>query len=284
MKFFVLGANGMAGHTLSLYLTQEGHEVVGYAREPSRVCETVAGDAFETEKIQSVIEKGEFDAVVNCIGILNKFVDKDLATGIFVNSYFPHRIAKFCELCCCKFVHISTDCVFSGKSYGYTEDDIPDETSYYGRTKFLGEVTDGKHLTIRTSIVGPELKEKGIGLFHWFMGQKGEAYGYANVMWSGVTTLELAKAIRAAVNQNISGLYYLSNNTGISKYELLKLFNRYCNKGRTNIIKSDKPISGKVLISTRKDFDYAVPDYESMIKEMGEWIVSHRSLYGRYFH
>ena len=282
MKFFVLGATGMAGHTLALYLVEHGHQVVGYARQKSPVCDTVTGDASEIEKIQNIIEKEKFDVVVNCIGILNKFVDDDLATGVFVNSYFPHIVAKFCGSYGCKMIHISTDCVFSGKSYGYTEDDIPDETSYYGRTKFLGEVVDGNHLTIRTSIVGPELKEKGIGLFHWFMRQKDAVSGYAQVIWSGATTLELAKGILAAAKQNVSGLYYLSNNTGISKYGLLKLFNHYCNGDRVNIIRSEKPISSRVLISTRRDVEYNVPDYETMVKEMREWIGSHKSLYSQY--
>ncbi len=282
MKFFVLGARGMAGHVVALYLSEQGHQVVGYARQPSPVCKTVVGDAFDTEKLKHEIEIGEFDVVINCIGILNKSVDSNLAAGIFINSYFPHYVAQCCDSCGCKLIHISSDCVFSGRAAGYVEEDIPDESSYYGRTKFLGEVTAGIHLSMRTSIVGPELKESGIGLFNWFMHQKDDVHGYAHVMWSGVTTVELARAVLAAAEQKISGLYYLSNNEGISKYELLKLFNRYCNKDRRHIIKSEEPISSKVLVCTRSDFKYNVPNYEDMVKEMSAWISEHQNIYGQY--
>ena len=180
MKYLILGARGMAGHMVALYLQEQGHEVVGYARQQSPVCETIVGDAFETDKINSIIENGKYDVVVNCIGILNKAVDRDLANGIFINSYFPHYVAQCCDLYGCKLIHISSDCVFSGNAAGYAEDDVPDETSYYGRTKFLGEVTAGIHLSMRTSIVGPELKESGIGLFNWFMHQKEEIRGFAH--------------------------------------------------------------------------------------------------------
>ncbi len=282
MKFLILGARGMAGHAIALYLNEQGHDVVGYARQPSPVCKTIVGDAFDTEKLKNEIQKGEFDVIVNCVGILNRAVDSNLATGIFLNSYFPHYIAQCCDSYGSKLIHISSDCVFSGKAAGYVEEDIPDESSYYGRTKFLGEVTSGIHLSLRTSIVGPELKEGGIGLFNWFMHQKGDVHGYAHVLWSGVTTIELAKAVLAAADQNISGLYYLSNNVGISKYELLKLFNHYCNMDRKKIIKSEEPISSKVLVCTRTDFDYKVPEYENMVEEMSKWIVGHKSIYGQY--
>lgn len=282
MKFLVLGARGMAGHTIALYLKEQGHEVIGYARQQSPVCTTIVGDAFDTKKIQAIIGDSNFDVVINCIGILNKSVDMNLANGIFINSYLPHFIAQCCDLSGSKFIHISSDCVFSGNAAGYVERDVPDETSYYGRTKFLGEVTAGIHLSIRTSIVGPELKESGIGLFNWFMHQKEIVNGYTHVMWTGVTTLELARAILIMTEQKLSGLYFLSNNEGISKYELLKLFNKYCYGNNMKIIKAEEPINSKVLVCTRTDLDYTVPSYESMVKEMSDWITGHKELYGQY--
>lgn len=282
MRYFILGVCGMAGHTIALYLSEQGHQVTGFARQPSPVCETILGDAFQTERIQKIIEENEYDVVVNCIGILNKAVDDNLAAGIFINSYFPHFIAQCCDSYGTKLIHISTDCVFSGNAAGYVEADIPDETSYYGRTKFLGEVSSDRHLCIRTSIVGPELKKSGIGLFHWFMHQKEIVEGYAHVKWTGVTTLELAKAVEAASKQELSGLYFLTNNIDISKYELLKLFNQYCRNNSVEITRGEEPINSKVLVCTRTDFNYFVPNYEDMVKEMSEWINEHKTLYGQY--
>lgn len=282
MRFFVLGARGMAGHMVALYLKEQGHHVIGFARQQSPVCETILGDALETDLINREIEKGRYDVVINCIGILNQAVDRNLTTGIFINSYLPHYIAQCCDTHGCRLIHISSDCVFSGRAAGYVEDDIPDETSYYGRTKFLGEVTSGIHLSLRTSIVGPELKESGVGLFNWFMHQKDTIHGYAHVMWSGVTTLELGKAVLAASEQQLSGLYYLSNNEGISKHDLLTLFNHYCCNDHKSIVRADEPISSKVLVCTRNDFEYSVPEYSKMVSDMSEWIINHKSLYGQY--
>lgn len=282
MKFLVFGACGMAGHVVALYLLERGHEVIGFARQKSPVCQTIIGDAFETERIKEEIKNGGYDVVINCIGILNKIVDENLGYGIFVNSYFPHFLEECCDLYGGRLIHISSDCVFSGKASAYTEKDIPDETSYYGRSKFLGEVSTGKHLCLRTSIVGPELKDGGIGLFHWFMNQKKAVQGYAHVMWTGVTTLELAKVIEAASEQEVTGLYFLTNNDSISKYELLKLFNHYFRDDTVDIVRVEEPISSKVLLCTRKDFNYIVPDYESMVGEMREWMIKNKVLYGQY--
>jgi dTDP-4-dehydrorhamnose reductase len=282
MRFLVFGVLGMAGHLIAHYLLEQGHEVIGFARKPSPVCTTIVGDAMDPLSVSLAIVEKKFDVVVNCIGVLNKAVDANLAMGIYLNSYLPHYLAKCCDKTSSKFVHISTDCVFTGRIGGYTEKSVADETSYYGRTKFLGEVLDGNHLTLRTSIVGPEIKRNGIGLFHWFMQQHKSAYGFVNVLWSGVTTLELAKAVEAAAEQNISGLYHLSNNTKITKYDLLQLFNQYCKLEKIEILKKDMPMNDKTLFCTRKDFNYIVSSYETMVVEMAEWLHVHKNLYAQY--
>lgn len=282
MKYLILGARGMAGHVVALYLKEQGNEVRGFARQPSPVCDTIVGDALDANTVHEAIYANHYDAVINCVGVLNRAVDRNLTNGIFLNSYFPHFVADCCDDVGAKFIHISSDCVFSGRSAGYVETDIPDEHSYYGRSKYLGEVTSGLHLSFRTSIIGPELKEGGVGLFNWFMHESNPVSGYARVMWSGVTTIELSKAIGKAVEQNLSGLYFLSNNEMISKHDLLCLFNKYCQGGKAEILKADLPISNKTLICTRNDFEYKVPSYESMVRDMSEWIQAHKELYGQY--
>lgn len=283
MKYLVMGVCGMAGHVIAQHLIEKGHEVIGFARTKSPCCETIIGDIFEMELVKKIIIDGKYDVVVNCIGILNKKVDFELAKGIFTNSFFPHYIAQCCDEVGTKMVHISTDCVFSGKKGSYDENSIPDDISYYARTKYLGEVINGKHLTLRTSIIGPELKENGVGLFHWFMKQENRVEGYNNVLWSGVTTIELAKIIENSHILNLSGLYQLTNNRKISKYELLLLFNKNFKKNKIQIVIKDEPISDKTLICTRTDFLYLIPDYENMIVEMKNWIENHRSIYNQYF-
>ena len=111
---------------------------------------------------------------------------------------------KLCDSINSKLIHISTDCVFSGKTGGYDENSIKDAIDDYGKTKSLGEFdSECNHLCIRTSIFGPEIKQNGEGLVHWLFNQKGKIFGYKNVFWSGVTTLELSKAIRFSIEKNI---------------------------------------------------------------------------------
>lgn len=133
-------------------------------------------------------------------------------------------------------------------------------------------MTRSPHLTVRTSIIGPELKENGIGLFHWFMKQKGEIKGYANVFWNGVTTLELAKAIDHLIPAGATGLYHLCTPGRISKYELLQLFKETLQKDDVTITPSLTPVHDKTLVHTRNDVHFHVQDYKSMLSEMVEWM------------
>ncbi len=283
MNILVLGANGMAGHMISQYLKEQGHEVTGFAREESICCDrSVIGDAMDQTAVKKAIESRKFETIINAVGILNQAVNRDLFRGIYLNSAFPHYVKQCAEKIGARLLHISTDCVFSGRQGRYTETSEPDESSYYGRTKVLGEVKEEPHLTIRTSIVGPELKADGIGLFHWFMKQTGHVNGFTNVLWSGVTTLELAKAIEKAICENIMGLYHLSNNEEISKYRLLNLFNYYMRKGIAEIRPEGSVQSNKSIVNTRTDVTYEVPGYEEMIEALAVWMKEHNQLYQQY--
>ncbi len=280
-KYLILGINGMAGHMIAQYLFEQGHAVTGFARSKSLSFRTIAGDARNEAEVRKAIEYDTFDVVINCIGVLNRLVDENLSDGIYLNSVFPHFLSKCLEKKKTKLIHISTDCVFEGKKGQYAETDVTDATSYYGRSKALGEVLDEKNLTIRTSIVGPELKQKGVGLFHWFMNQDTAVNGYERVIWTGVTTLQLAKAIEADLSVNQTGLYHLVNNDVISKHDLLGLFNRYCRKNPIEIRSEVQTISDKSLCNTRREALLEVPSYEQMVKEMAAWIERHPGLYSR---
>ena len=145
----------------------------------------------------------------------------------------------------------------------------------------MGEVIDDTHLTLRTSIIGPELKNDGEGLFHWFMNQSADISGYTKTMWSGVTTIELAKAVKWSIDNNITGLYHVTNNSSISKYALLKLFQKYTKKDINIKSFSGKDVD-KSFIDTRLLMDYEIPSYDQMISNMVSLIANKRSLYSRY--
>lgn len=273
-KILIIGSKGMAGHMIKEYLYQKKYDVYGTLREKEEKNLGVNEfylDAFDKEKLEEILKKVKPDFVINCIGILNQFAENNPDIAIYVNGYFPHYLDRLSEKYGYKLIHITTDCVFSGKKGNYIEDDFRDADNYYGRSKAIGEVNNNRTLTFRTSIIGPDINKDGIGLFNWFMKQEGKIMGYSNVFWSGVTTLELAKAIEASFSQNLSGLIHLVNNEKISKYDLLKLFSKYMNKD-IEIEKYEDYFSDKSLIRTKEDFSYKVPKYEKMIEELSEWI------------
>ena len=165
---------------------------------------------------------------------------------------------------------------------GYKEDDIKDAYDTYGLSKSLGEVINDVDLTFRTSIVGPELKEKGEGLFHWFFTQRGTIKGFTNAFWSGVTTLFLASAIDTAIEQNISGLYHVTNGNKISKYELLNLAKIIWGK-RDVFVEPFEGISvDKSFINTRNEKLISVPSYEEMFNDLKEFMELHSDFYKHY--
>lgn len=220
----------------------------------------------------------QYDAVINCIGVLNKAVDAETDRGIWLNSYMPHVLAKHAK----RVIHISSDCVFSGHDHGgYHEGDFRSSDTLYGRTKALGELIDDRNLTIRTSIVGPDISPDGIGLFNWFMQQNESVYGYTNAIWGGVTTLVLADAVHTALEQGAVGLYHLTNGEKISKLKLLELFNTLRLEPVT-IIPSNAVNEDKSLVSVQGSFLFEVPPYDVMVRGIGEWINLHKELYPQY--
>ncbi|ATP40608.1 NAD(P)-dependent oxidoreductase [Solibacillus sp. R5-41] len=282
MKFLVLGATGMAGHTITYFLRENGHNVTTYSRTHFPLNKGITGDITDSSFFRSIISD-DYDVIINCIGILNEACDKDPEKAIFLNSYLPHAIVNRIKDTDTKLIHLSTDCVFSGKAAPYSEKSKHDGETLYDRTKSLGEVACGRHLTFRNSIIGPDIKESGIGLLNWFMKQSGTINGYTGAIWNGVTTLTLAKAIEKAATDNLTGLYHLVHPTSVNKYELLQLFNKHLKENKMTILPSPIVQLDKTLLNSRQDFSFTVPSYEEMIVEMHDWIFSHKNLYPHYF-
>lgn len=283
MKILVLGCNGMAGHLISLYFREKGHEVVGFARIASRLLDhTIIGDASDIAFIKKNIEEGNYDAVINCIGLLNQYAENDKAMAVLLNSYLPHYLVEITKDTKTRIIHMSTDCVFAGNNGPYYEDSLPNGTTFYDRSKAMGEINNDKDLTFRNSIIGPDIKKSGIGLFNWFMKQNGPIDGFIGAIWTGVTTYTLAKAMEQALKENLTGLYNLVNNESISKFDLCSLFNKYFRAGTVKINPSDKLQLDKSLRHRRNDFSFVVPSYEQQIKEMREWVDVHIALYPHY--
>ena len=280
-KILVIGIKGMAGHLIFNSLPKLGnYEVYGVARNVPSTNKIFNLDVSNTVELKKIIDL-DFDVVINCIGILNKDAEDNPHKAIWFNSYFPHLLESYTKNTKTKVISISTDCVFSGKKGNYTETDFRDGEGFYATSKAMGELTNDKDLTIRTSIIGPELNKEGIGLFHWFMQQNERVSGYSHAYWSGITTVELAKVIHQTIQQEIKGLLIVAGNPKIDKYSLLKLFNSiFRNDSLTVTVNSNYKVD-KSMYSSRDDFRYSIPTYEDMIQEMKLWIDNYYSNYSQ---
>lgn len=281
-KVLLFGATGMAGHVAYYYLNDTGkYDISNVVYRTKLTDDSIIVDVTDKNAVSQVVREVQPELIINCVGVLIKGSIEQPDNAIFINAYFPHLLKKLSDEVGAKLIHISTDCVFSGKKGDYTEEDFRDADDVYGRSKALGEITNEKDLTIRTSIIGPELKKNGEGLFHWFMQQTGQINGFKTAIWGGVTTLELAKAIDIFIECNTTGLVQLSNGLGISKYNLLLLFREIWKRQDIEILPFDGNGVDKSIARSKK-IDYIVPSYKSMLDEQCSWMNSHRELYSLY--
>ncbi|MGQ9367379.1 dTDP-4-dehydrorhamnose reductase family protein [Azospirillum sp. ST 5-10] len=272
MDVLVLGGDGMLGHRLVLHLARRlgvsytVREHAAHERLPSEGCNPGV-DIRSLGAVAGVLATVRPAVVVNCAGLVKQRPSgQAVVDAAATNSIAPHQIAGLCRLAGARFIHISTDCVFSGRRGRYTEDDAPDPVDTYGMTKLLGEVTGPHCLTLRTSIVGRELKTK-LSLLEWFLAQRAAVNGYPNAIFSGVTSVELARVIERLIldHPDASGLYHVSADP-IGKFELLQLFARYYDHP-IPVLCDESVVIDRSLDSTRfrRTFAYQPPAWHEML-------------------
>lgn len=278
MKYLILGCNTMIGHVIFIYLRECGHYVIGYDEFESQYFSNIKGSYYNHELIKNCIVDGMYDAIINCTSVINQAAENNKALAVYINAYFPHYLEAITKEMDTILVHRSTDCIFSGSRGNYSIKDLPDGNSFYARSKALGEIQNEKDITIRTSLIGPEQDKNGVGLLNWFVNQVGDVSGYANSFWTGLTTLEYAKIIDRLVTNRAHGLFQCVPKSKISKYELLKIFNKYIPGGR-NVTRIENEYIDRSLVQYFGSEKIIIPKYEQMVFEMVEWINSHRSVY-----
>lgn len=237
-RILVLGASGMLGHVLVRVLAADPSLQVWGSLRTTEVGAAVSRLAPQARWITNVhVERDDDlasafaecrpDVVINAVGVVKQLQSaSDPVTAITLNSLLPHRIAVLCGQWHARLIHISTDCVFTGTRGNYCESDAPDARDLYGRSKLLGEVVDSPWvLTLRTSIIGPELVAPGHGLLAWFLAQRGTVKGYRRAVFTGLPTVEVARFVQhfALARADLWGLYHLAA-APINKFELLGLF------------------------------------------------------------
>ena len=257
----------MLGHiVLEKLYGKDIFEVFDITRKKDNRLNNFECDVTNLNSLFKIIKDINPDYIINCIGVLIKGSIQDPSNAILINALLPHKLAQFSKAINAKFIHISTDCVFDGSKGSYIETDNKTAQDTYGLSKSLGEINDDKNLTLRTSIIGPELKDNGEGLFSWFIKQKGEVNGFTESIWGGVTTLVLADVIIKSINENYTGLFHVTNGQPISKFDLLSLIK---DKFELNHINLKKSSGKKVDKSLNTKYDYFnVPSYKQMITDM----------------
>ncbi len=242
MKILVLGASGMLGNAMlrvmsaqeawSVFGTVRGADPVLHAAAPRAVL--IAGvHADQPDSLLAAFAQARPDVVINCVGLVKQLSNaEDPLVAVPINTLLPHRLARMCEVAGARLVHVSTDCVFSGKQGNYAESDLADAQDVYGRSKLLGEVDYPHAVTLRTSIIGHELRSAH-GLIDWFLSQQARVKGYTEAVFSGLPTCELARVVRDFVipHASLRGVYHVAAEP-ISKYDLLQLVNRVYGKAR----------------------------------------------------
>jgi len=278
-KILILGSTGMFGHVMCQVIEKlDLYDLFNISYRKKLNDQTILCDVTKIDKLEKISKEIQPNIIINCIGVLKKGAQADPGNAIYLNSCLPHFLSSMCDRIDAKLIHITTDCVFSGKKGAYLETDFKDADDIYGRSKALGEINNDRDLTIRTSYIGPELKKDGEGLLHWFLSQEAVINGYTKMMWGGVTTLELAKGIIDAIEKDLTGLIHFTNKIPISKYDLLNLlksvFDSHVGITSTEGIRIDRSLS-----SSRNDWDYKIPSYESMLNDMKLQMDSNFDLY-----
>lgn len=279
MRILILGGDGMLGHQL-LRQWQGQHEVrVTLRRDPDayagfglfRPANSSYGvNVVHTEELAGVLADFHPQAVINAVGIIKQqSAAKESIPSIDINALFPHRLAVLCKAVGARLVHMSTDCVFSGRKGNYRESDRSDAEDLYGKSKYLGEVHEAHCVTLRTSIIGTELTRKK-SLVEWFLAQQGPVKGYRNAIFSGFTTIEMARIIERLLVQHphASGLYHVSS-APISKLELLTEIKEKLELP-VEIMPDESFSIDRSLDSSkfRKEFDYMPPAWDDMLAEL----------------
>lgn len=233
-------------------------------------------DVRSMEALEDVMKIFRPDTVVNAVGITKQRVDaSNVIPTIEINALFPHRLAELCDKYEARLVHMSTDCIFSGRTGLYDEAAISDAEDMYGRSKFLGEVKQPHAITLRKSTIGLELSGAH-GLVEWFLAQRGKIRGYRKAIYSGLVSTELARVIEhVLVNcPSLSGIWNVASEP-ISKYDLLVQLSQRLGRNDIEIEPDDEFVCDRSLNGTafRLQTGYIAPSWADMLDELAAQIM-----------
>jgi len=294
-KILVLGSTGMLGATVATYLTEQGHAILEGNRSGIAVSsnsEAIKIKGLSFQDLASIFESEDISYVINCVGLIKQLISETSSESVLeaiqVNTLFPRELEKLANSYDFKVIQIATDCVFSGAKGGYTEDESHSPIDVYGMTKSLGEVRSSKVMTLRCSIVGPEIGGNN-SLLSWFLSRplNDELSGYSNHLWNGLTTLHFAKIVSGILTSNSfnPGTLHLLPTGVESKGKILEMFANYFERFDLKISQIPAPISVDRTLATTMPSENSrlwkmagynePPTIEQMIAELAAWTADH---------
>lgn len=281
MRILVLGVTGMLGNAVfRVFGADAAYETWGTLRSSSALRHFASSsharlltgvDVLDQDALAVVLAKVRPEVVINCVGLIKQLADaKDPLTALPINAMLPHRLAHLCELVGARLIHVSTDCVFSGRKGLYRESDLSDAEDLYGKSKYIGELHEFPHaITLRTSIIGHELGSS-YALVDWFLSQQGSVRGYSKAIFSGLPTVELARVMKDLVvpHSELSGLYHVAAEP-ITKFDLLRLVASQYGK-LIDIVPDERLVIDRSLDGSRfsQETSYAAPSWPELVKSM----------------
>ena len=283
MKILILGVTGMLGNAVfRTFSADVAHETWGTLRSGMALrhypkqshARLLSGvDVLDQDALVAVLARVQPDVVINCVGLIKQLADaKDPLTALPINAMLPHRLARLCALSGARLIHVSTDCVFSGRKGMYQESDLSDAEDLYGKSKYIGELHDLPNaITLRTSIIGHELGSS-YALVDWFLSQQGSVKGFTKAIFSGLPTVELARVMRDFVvpHPELNGLYHVAAEP-VDKFSLLTQVAAQYGK-QIEIHPDDALVIDRSLDGSRfrEATGYVAPAWPELIRRMHE--------------
>ena len=288
-RVLVVGASGMLGHMACRVLGEKfdvratcrgdwrSHPGLAHMIPEERCIERC--DAIDSARLHAVVRQLRPAYVLNCVGLIKqKRGAEDPVRSVALNGLLPHQLAAWCTEQDAKLIHVSTDCVFSGAKGNYRESDPPDCTDLYGRSKLIGEVAAPPHLTLRTSMVGRQLRGTE-SLVEWFISQRGKTVrGFTKAIFSGLTTHALCRVIEHVLLEapHLTGVYQVAS-APISKFDLLTRLNQLMALGATveadDSFLCDRSLDGGRFV---RDSGATMPDWDRMLRELADDAANYR--------
>lgn len=268
-KILILGATGMLGNAVVAYFSDhDKYDVITTYRTGSVA---PSGKTVYFDALNGSLEAlpRDFDYVINCIGIIKPFMASGPVAAIKINALFPWQLAAWCRDCNSNLIHITTDCVFSGKKGKYVESDLHDALDDYGKSKSLGECSS-EAMVLRTSIIGEEI-HKNASLIAWAKSQRGKTVGgFSTHLWNGVTTKEYAKICDKIISHDWyeKGLFHVFAQDDVTKLQMMEYFNEKFSLNLTIEEKRPEPVDRTMRTEKTLCSRLEIPTVKQMIKEI----------------